>query len=344
MRPLLAILMALMCSGVLAGVARAGTVTLADGTLTYSAAAGEKNRVFVFVEPEGIRTIDTTASVTVGPGCASVTGAEALCAHALQKTVNFEILTGDMDDFVDFPAASFGGLSIIKGGAGNDELRGAGGLNVLDGGSGADTFHASVSCRDVVDYSSRTNPVTVTVGDGVANDGEAGEQDSVPGDIGGVRGGHGNDTISFLGPVIGCADVRFSGRGGDDVLTARSFLSWLRGGGGEDTLAAPAGSSHLFGGGGDDIAVGGPRFQVLDGGPGNDQLNGRGGQDRLRGGEGADDLVGGTGRRDRLLGGPGGDTLRSRDDKTDKVDGGPGNDRARVDRKFDVIHSIEEFF
>jgi Ca2+-binding RTX toxin-like protein len=343
MRPLLALLTALTCSGVLAGIASAGTVTLADGKLTYSGAAGETNRVFIFVEQEGIRTIDTTASVTAGQGCASLAGGEALCAHPLQKTVNFQILTGDMDDFVDFPAASFGGLTVVRGGAGNDELRGAGGLNVLDGGPGADIFHASVSCRDVVDYSSRTNPVTVTVGDGMANDGESGEQDSIPGDIGGVRGGHGNDTISFLGPVSGCADVRFSGRGGDDVLTARSFLSWLRGGGGEDTLTAPTGSSHLFGGDGDDVAVGGGGFQVLDGGPGNDQLDGRGGQDRLNGGEGPDELVGGAGH-DRLLGGPGGDTLRSRDDKTDRVEGGPGDDRARVDPRLDVIQSIEEFF
>ena len=46
-----------------------------------------------------------------------------------------------------------------------------------------------------VDYSERTNPVTVTIGDELANDGEAGEGDFVSTGIDQVYGGHAADTI-----------------------------------------------------------------------------------------------------------------------------------------------------
>ena len=336
------VLVLCLCVLLCPGIASAGTVTLVDETLSYVAASGESNRLVAFAEEEGIRITDTTAPVAVGQGCAAIAPGEAFCARSPDSKISFKILVGDMNDVVRVTAVYFGGRARIDGGDGDDDLKGGLGLNILDGGAGADTFRGG-DCRDIVDYSSRTNPVFVTIGDSLANDGEAGENDIIRRDVGGVRGGLGNDTISFPGAVATCADVDLSGGDGNDVLTARSFASLLRGGRGNDELTAPVEESHMKGGPGDDVVVGGDAFQLLDGGEGRDHLFGRGGADRLVGGAGSDRLIGGDGAHDRLRGGAGSDTLLSRDDKPDKVDGGDGHDRARVDR-IDHIESIEEFF
>src|SRR6185312_3982934 len=141
-----------------------------------------------------------------------------------------------MDDFVQVSTGWYV-ESTVNGGDGADELVGGYGSRnflhgdgdadqlagykspffpvyaFLDGGTGPDTFLAG-GPRDVVDYSSRTNPVTVTVV-GLANDGESGEGDSVAANLG-VRGGDGADVIS--NPDGG--SLRADGGAGDDTLTA----------------------------------------------------------------------------------------------------------------------------
>ncbi len=95
-------------------------------------------------------------------------------------------------------------------------------------------------------------------------------------------------------------NVRISGRGGDDLLTASRLrgttdVRWpvvLRGGDGDDTLA---GSFN------DDRIVGGRGADRLYASAGADLLLGGYGKDHLAGGKGADRLVGGKGR-DRALG------------------------------------------
>ena len=48
---------------------------------------------------------------------------------------------------------------------------------------------------DVADYSRRSAPLTVTLNDGVRDDGEAGEGDTVDWGVEGVLGGSGDDLI-----------------------------------------------------------------------------------------------------------------------------------------------------
>ncbi len=81
----------------------------------------------------------------------------------------------------------------LNGGADNDTLTGGAGDDTLDGGIGADSISGGMGI-DTADYSSRVNPVSVTL-DGVANDGEVGEGDNIPADVEVITGGSANDTL-----------------------------------------------------------------------------------------------------------------------------------------------------
>ena len=79
---------------------------------------------------------------------------------------------------------------------------------------------------------------------------------------------------------------------------------------------------------------------LLPGTRGADVVCGLAGNDRIDAGPGADTLRGGSGR-DVLLGGAGADALDTRDRARDVVDGGAGVDTARVDRRLDLVRSVE---
>ena len=138
----------------------------------------------------------------------------------------------------------------------------------LNGGLGLDT----------VDYSPRTDAVTVTVGDGVANDGDSAppELDGVGADIERVIGGAGNDTISV--PSASTTSFRLEGGPGTDVLT---------GGAAKDVLLGDAGTDTLNGGDGRDTLNGGADADTENGGGGNDTF------DQERASNGGDTLNGG---------------------------------------------------
>ncbi len=352
------------------GLAEAGTVTLSGDVLSYDAAPGEANRVTIVATPDAgglsLRVIDTTAPVTAGAGCASVNANEATCADPT-PTTGLDSLLVDAGDMADFVQVSTGWYaeSIVNGGDGADELVGGYGrrnlLNgdgdadqlvgydspfvpvrtFLDGGSGPDVFLTGGS-RDVVDYSSRTNPVTVTVGDGLANDGEVGEGDRVGPQLG-VRGGDGADDIS--NPGGGRLDA--GGGAGSDTLTALGRGGDLKGGPGDDVLVDMVGSKHGFvgmdGGTGNDELIGGAGFDQASGKDGADTIFGGERRDALFGGPGDDRITGGPGR-DLLRGNAGDDTLYARDGLRDYGSGGSGFDRARIDQGLDALHNIEELF
>ncbi len=326
-----------------ASLSAAGTVTLSAGTLDYSAASGEENRIFIFhPRTGGYRIFEMSAAMTAGSGCTSVSANEAFCPTEL--SIDLHVDAGDMNDFIEVDAV-FYREAILEGGEGSDELQGGGGvLNILDGGPGSDTFRPGPfggPLQNVVDYSSRTNPVSVTLGDGLANDGEAGEQDMIENGFGRVWGGSGNDTISAHAVGFGFFDL--SGRGGDDTLSVDNDSS-LSGGRGDDTLVSntsPNEGVDLFGGRGNDLLRGGKGFDDLVGGDGNDRL--RCGEGTWAwGGPGADAIHGGP-DVDRMRGGPGPDVLFARHGGRDLVSGDDGHDRARVDH-LDRLRSIEELF
>ena len=164
-----------------------------------------------------------------------------------------------------------GGIDNLYGGDGNDtELGGDGddvfreesaanGADVQDGGPGNDTAH----------YGPRTVGITVTLGDGIANEGEPGENDQLI-SIANVTGGAGNDSI-----------------------TGSSSNNVLRGGGGNDTVRGSGGNDILYGDAGDDLVDGGAGSDTMYGNLGNDNLVGDdAGTDRFLGNAGDDIITG----------------------------------------------------
>lgn len=135
------------------------------------------------------------------------------------------------------------GTDVLDGGGGDDVSRHVPGYAIagahlyrdtLDGGPGPDVLRGGGGDFDAVDYSSRTGPVKVTL-DGLANDGEPGENDLVAADVGDATGGSGNDVlIGNAGPNTlrggagadlldghgGYGDEVFAGSGDDSVLLA----------------------------------------------------------------------------------------------------------------------------
>jgi Ca2+-binding RTX toxin-like protein len=167
--------------------------------------------------------------------------------------------------------------NVLRGGPGNDALLGYGGDDALLGEAGPDALYGgdgndwmpgdaygTVVGTDHIDggpgvdstgYEGRTTGVIVIL-DGLANDGQYGENDHLV-DIEGVTGGNGADAM-----VGGPGADTLSGGNGNDYLDGDGGADTLRGGSGEDTL---------YGFDGDD---------TLDGGAGVDALDGEAGWDR----------------------------------------------------------------
>src|SRR5688500_16941949 len=110
--------------------------------------------------------------------------------------------------------------SNIDGGDGNDFLRGGVGPDRVAGGKGIDT----------ISYANRISAVTVDL-DGMADDGSAGENDTIRADIENIEGGEGNDRLTGSSS----ANV-ISGLGGDDLLRGLQGNDDFVGGTGFDTV------------------------------------------------------------------------------------------------------------
>ncbi len=333
------LIVAALCGLAWVGAAQAGTFALTGDELSYVAPSGETNRVFLIHEEKpvrGFRLIDTGAAVTAGAGCSSVDPNEAFCPTP-DSVDDVLVSVEDEDDYVNTSASS-SSLTRLEGGDGNDALySGFNGSATLDGGAGADVMSGELS---TVDYSSRTNPLTVTMGDGgVANDGEAGEMDLISDDVAEVLGGSGADTFTLMG---------FNGRvlagAGADHISAIGLNSCgLNGGPGNDVIEADAGFCFMGGASGNDTLIGGVGTQLMGGGDGNDVLRGGPGDDSLAGDDNDDEIVGGKGP-DHVRGGSGNDTFRMKDGRDDFIDGNQGTDRAHVDKGLDELHDIEQLF
>ena len=319
------------------------TVTLADGVMTFQAGPGEANRVFVIRADDGMHLVDTAVAVTAGGGCTQENASEAFCASDDLTLLEIDVVAGDEGDYVDLRPAGAFLASKLDGGDGDDTLLGGFAFagNVLDGGVGADTFGGDWG--GTVDYSDRTNPVTVTIGDEVANDGEAGEGDFVSTGIDQVYGGHAADTITAMN-VQDAGRTYLRGGEGNDHLSALpvGWTSIVEGGPGDDVLHVAGPDSTIFARSGDDILSGAHGGQALRGENGKDTLRGLAGNDLLSGGADADHLNGGP-AKDQVFGNSGNDTFMARDGKPDSLDGGGGTDKARVDA-IDHLARIEQTF
>jgi Ca2+-binding RTX toxin-like protein len=256
------------------------TINLANGT---AGASGESD------------TLSAFENATGGGGADTITG----------STVANQLVGG-------------GGNDTILGGDGNDTLTGSAGDDSMLGQNGNDLFLCESSSDgadslfgganiDTVDYSTRSNNLTITLGDATANDGESGEMDYVRSDTENVQGGGGHDYIA--------------GSDNDSVNSANG-ANELRGGAGHDTLIGNGGNDTLYGDAGNDSVLGGAGNDSLHGWTGDDSMWGGSGNDTLEGESGNDSLYGETGA-DSMFGG----SFTDGDDSfADFLDGGDDSD------------------
>ena len=78
-----------------AGVAQAGTVTLANDVMTFEAGPGEANRIFVIRDVGGMRVVETAVAVTAGGGCTQENASEAFCASEDLTLLEIDVVAGD---------------------------------------------------------------------------------------------------------------------------------------------------------------------------------------------------------------------------------------------------------
>jgi len=197
-----------------------------------------------------------------------------------------------------------GGNDTLEGNAGADKLYGGPGIDVVQGGDGNDTFFEDTTANgadtfdggagvDTLNYGSRTAALTVTLGDGLGNDGEAGE-------------GDGATAIENL-----------TGGAGNDNLTGSSAVNLVKGGAGNDVLRGGGGADKLYGDADDDNLDGEAGGDKMYGGTGNDTLVGDVGLDRFQGDDGDDTMVGNTdGKAETVDCGNGNDTAQNNAEDT----------------------------
>lgn len=145
----------------------------------------------------------------------------------------------------------------IRGGPGDDILRGFGGVDTVAGRAGDDCLTGDGE--------------TDTVRGGSGNDlGLGGANDDL------MTGGTGDDAFYGNGGNdrirMGSGDDIAVGGAGDDNLTGGKGNDTLRGSGGDDRMFGGAGDDDLRGGSGDDVIKGGGGFDVIDCGPGDDKV------------------------------------------------------------------------
>ncbi|NEC84759.1 calcium-binding protein [Streptomyces sp. SID12501] len=246
----------------LAGTAGAATpsakaeVSSNDRELTYTAAAGQTNKLTVteiYVNATDIGfVIDDVVPISFGHGCgyASATdNTKVLCTVVTEDSQSpYQIMRmnlGDGNDVVDFTNKSnetYLTTAFILG-AGKDKLTARGDVagNFVDGEAGDDTISAGNSLL--------------------------------------AAGGDGNDTLTSSNGTA-------QGGKGNDVIRGTAGAEDLRGGDGNDTIYGGAGNDHISGDKGNDVLYGNAGVDYIWGNSGNDKLYGGAGKDVLSGGAG----------------------------------------------------------
>lgn len=230
----------------------------------------------------------------------------------------------------------------IIGGSGNDTLSGNAAQNTISGNGGNDTIRGGKQTdqlsggagTNTIDYQDRSaaEGVSVTL-DGVANDGQAGENDNIGATFQNITGGPGPDFLAGNDSVN-----TISGMAGDDTIMGRKGTDVLSGGdGGGDVIdysyftAAESATVSL------DNVINEPEgenigsaFEGISGGAGIDTLIGNDGANTIRGG-GGNDTIDPKGGGDAVFGDAGDDSISTTDGVVDGVDCGAGTDTNNAD-------------
>lgn len=216
----------------------------------------------------------------------SLGGNDTLVAYAYAGGGTLYFHGGDGDDLVDSGSAQadhlYGdeGNDDLLGGGGADRVYGGPGNDYCSGGAGDDMFFADPIADgndryyggdgvDTLSYADRTAGVTVTLGNGMSDDGEPGAE------------------ADFTDPTV----ENVIGGSGTDVLVGNGAGNTLTGNAGDDELFGGAGGDTLLGGGGRDLLVGDVGDDALYGGTGNDDLDGGADTDLFFGGAGDDGFI-----------------------------------------------------
>lgn len=248
------------------------------GQLTVRSRTAAGNHLSVSKSGVDFVVRDARGPVTAGHGCrAAPHSRKAVCHGSVTKVAVVLSPRADwLSVHVPVPVRASGGRGsdwlsarmgqaapvVFDGGPGDDMLYGGDSGDVLTGGHGDDIL-AGGPGRDTVSYAGRPTPVTVSL-DGIRrNDGGAGEEDSVRGDVENIVGTGAADTL-----VGNFKDNRIWGHGGDDLIRGLAGRDSLFGGSGNDFVFGGAGPDAAFGDGGADYLGG------LDGAAGNDRMHG----------------------------------------------------------------------
>ena len=225
----LIVLLALGASLLTPAVASASTASVDAATqaLRYVADPGEANRVRFMHGPAQyeLEDLGVVFPGAAAPRCSSPAPYRIACSPPV-SSVSVEL--GDQGDTV---SVAFPGSVTVEGGDGDDIF-----VAQRSGLEGGDVFRGDAG-TDAADYGERSAPVTIDL-DGVADDGEPGENDNINGDVEDVTGGAGDDRI--LGNA---ARNHLRGGPGDDQLDGGATRDVLDGGAGTDTLLARHGGA-----------------------------------------------------------------------------------------------------
>ena len=197
--------------------ARTNAVTVSIDGVANDGESGELDKVMADVE-----------NITGGAGDDTLTGSTA--DNVLDGGAGNDTLNG------------LAGNDTLRGGAGNDIMNGSDGDDTFDEGtasSGNDTFHGGPGV-DTVDYSGRTNDLTVVM-DGVTTGGESGEADVVATDVENLKGGAGDDTITG-----NAADNQLEGGAGVDTIAGLGGDDVIDGGAGADVINCGVGEGDVL--------------------------------------------------------------------------------------------------
>jgi hypothetical protein len=270
-----------------------------DWPVSFTAGGGERNDLTVTFSGSTVVFEDRGARLRARDDCHALTPHRVRCHNRDDVyPTSVSVRLGNRDDSVAVQGARFDGLElaggagrdrlrggrgvdILDGGAGADRLLGMAGSDLLDGGPGADLIDGGAGAHDLVDYSARSQPVSVALG---ARRGSVGGEHDRLARIEDAAGGSGDDRLvgsAAANQLIGGpGDDRLSGLAGPDELDGDSRLS----------------GSYKPGQRVEDLARARQGADVLDAGAGNDVLNaGDGGGYRAAEGSTPDELRCGAG-------------------------------------------------
>ncbi|MFG3257092.1 calcium-binding protein [Streptomyces sp. NPDC048172] len=229
--------------------------------LTYTAAAGQANKVAIEQSYNDDRSqftfvIDDSVPVETGDGCEHPDASDKTrisctveAPESQSPLESLEMDLGDGDDSATFDNAT-------------DQVYY---FNTVRLGDGKDKWNSDHGGKD----------------DGASVHGGAGDDVLAIGAYGSAAGDDGDDTVSTTD-----GGEFLSGGAGDDVL---------RGGKGGQIMHADDGADKLYGADGDDEMYGGKGNDLMYGNAGADRMWGNSGDDKLYGGAGRDTLSGGPG-------------------------------------------------